>query len=132
MATIRKEIMIEAPAPYVWAALREAGTAEHCLGFAVDARLEGHAWEAMFSGAAAVRAILTAFDENLRRLACAVGRARSMQHKASFHVSSDGAARSLLVWTTDVGPDDAVPAIGDAIEGSAAVLKRALEGAPAV
>ncbi len=45
MATIRKEIVVEAPAPYVWAALREAGAAEHALGFAVDACLEGHAWD---------------------------------------------------------------------------------------
>ncbi len=85
----------------------------------------------MFSGGAAVRAILTAFDDNLQRLACVIGRARPMRHKASFHVSSDGAARSLLIWTTDVAVDDAMPAIGEAIEGSALVLKRALEGSPA-
>jgi polyketide cyclase/dehydrase/lipid transport protein len=71
MASIRKEILIDASAEHVWAAVRDVGALHHRLvpGFVVDTRLEADARIVTFGNGMVVRELIVDLDDEARRLA---------------------------------------------------------------
>jgi carbon monoxide dehydrogenase subunit G len=131
MASIRKEILIEAHPENVWAAVRDVGAVHQRLvpGVLVDARLDGDARVVTFASGAVARELLVDVDDEARRFAYAVveGPLRATHHNASMQVFAEGSGRSRLVWITDVLPDDLAASISTLVEQGSAAMKQTLE-----
>ena len=130
MASIRREIAVEAPAGRVWDAVRDFGAPHTRLapGFLTDARLEGDARVVTFANGLVARERLVDVDDVARRLAWAVvGSARLTHHNASLQVVADGDARCRVVWIADLLPDEVAGDIRALIDAGMAVMKKTLE-----
>jgi hypothetical protein len=131
MATIRKEILINAPADKVWDVVRDIGAihTRFAPGFVVDTRLEegGAARIVTFANGTIARELIVTLDNDARRLAYAVVGGRASHHNASFQVFPTPDGGATLVWITDVLPDTVAPTFTGMIEGGASVIKRTLD-----
>ena len=114
MASIRKEIEIDAPAEHVWAAIRDVGAVHMRLAqeFVVDTKLDGDSRLVTFADGEVVRERIVDVDDQARRLAYAVVEWRTTHHNASFQVLPDGHERCRLVWITDLLPDTLADLVG--------------------
>jgi len=94
MASIHREIHIDAPATEVWDAVRDVGAPHKRLapGFLTDTRLEGDARIVTFANGLVARELIVDVDDTTRRLAWAVVGGRLTHHNASMQVFA--AARS--------------------------------------
>jgi len=131
MATIRKEILINASADQVWDVVRDVGAihTRFVPGVVVDTRLEegGAARIVTFANGLVARELIVTLDNAARRLAYAVVGGRASHHNASFQVFPTPEGRTSLVWLTDLLPDTVAPAFTAMIEGGAIVIKRTLD-----
>jgi carbon monoxide dehydrogenase subunit G len=131
MASIHREVLVDAAPEHVWAAVRDVGAAHERLvpGVLVDARLDGDSRVVTFASGAVVRERLVALDDDARRFAYTVvdGPFDTTHHNASMQVFADGAG-SRLVWVTDVLPDQLAEPIGQLMDLGAAAMRRALKG----
>jgi hypothetical protein len=131
MATIRKEITLDAPHEDVWDALRDFHAVHERVasGFVVDARPDGDTARIVtfFNGAVA-REVLVGIDEPARRLAYHIpdGLPGCTYHGASAEVVPDGSG-CRFVWVTDVLPDELADAIEPMMEAGAGAIKATLE-----
>src|SRR6266852_3725325 len=100
MASIHKDIPIDAHPNGVWAAVSDFGAVHKRLapGFVLDGRLDGDARIVTFANGTVARELLVDCDDTRRRLVYAVVSERVKQHSASVQVVADGEARSRLVW----------------------------------
>jgi hypothetical protein len=132
MASIRKEVLIDARPDDVWDALRDFGAVHERLvpGFVVDAQLEGDTRVVTFFNGAVAREVLVGVDEQARRLAYSVvdGPFNSTHHSASAEVRADG-DRSRFVWITDVLPDELAGPTSALMERGIEVIRQTLEAA---
>ena len=131
MASIRKEILIDAPVEHVWDAVRDVGAVHKRLGpgFLTNTVMEGHARVVTFANGLVARELIVDVDDEARRFVWAVvGSARLTHHNASMQVFADGQGGSRLVWIADLLPDEAARDIGSLIDQAAAVIKPTLEG----
>jgi carbon monoxide dehydrogenase subunit G len=130
MASIRKEILVEALPESVWAAVRDVGALHQRLvpGFVVDTRLETGARVVTFGNGMVVRELIVDLDDEARRLAWSARGGRFTHHNASVQVLADGEGRSRLVWIADLLPDELADDIRAMMDQAAAVMKPTLEG----
>src|ERR1700693_6257816 len=96
MASIHKDIPIDADPDEVWAAVRDFGAVHQRLapGFVTDARLEGDARIVTFHNGTVVREILVDCDDERRRLVYAIVGERVKHYSASVQVAADGESRT--------------------------------------
>jgi hypothetical protein len=130
MASIYKEIIIDAAAEQVWAAMRDVGAVHERLapGFVADVRLEHDARIVTFADGRVIRELIVGIDDTVRRLAyAAVDVPDRTHHNASFQVFATGDGSTRLVWITDVLPDAAASALARNMERGLAAAKRRLE-----
>lgn len=131
MASIRKEIVIEASPEYVWEAVRDVGAVHQRLtpGILVDARIDGDERILTFARGGVVRELIVAIDNEARRLAYAVieGSKRVTFHHASMQVFAEGERNSRLLWITDFLPHEQAVSIAMIMERGADVIKQTLE-----
>lgn len=132
MASIRKEVIIEAPADAVWNAVRDVGQVHKRLVPRVltDARLEDGARVVSFANGMVVRELIVDLDDEQRRFAYAATGGRASHHNASIQVVPEGEHRCRLVWITDVLPHEMAAPIGALVEQGARVMKQTLESTP--
>jgi polyketide cyclase/dehydrase/lipid transport protein len=130
MASIRKELLLEARPEDVWAAVRDFGSPHEKLvpGVLVDSRLEPGARVVTFANGLVVRELLVELNDETRRLCWTARGGRATHHNASMQVYADG-ARTQFVWITDVLPDEIAPAISALVEAGAAAIRRKFERA---
>ena len=128
MASIHKDIPIDAYPAHVWAAVRDFGAVHRRLapGFVLDARLDGDARVVTFANGMVARELLVDCDDARRRLAYAVISERVKHYNASVQVLADGDARSRLVWTVDLLPNEIAPYIAGQMEQAALAMTDAL------
>ena len=128
MASIHKDIPLDARPEDVWAAVRDFGALHRRLvpGFVLDSRLDGDARIVTFSNGTVARELLVDSDDAKRRLVYAVVSERVKQHSASVQVFADGGARSRLVWIVDVLPHDIAPYIDAQMDQAALAMQKAL------
>jgi carbon monoxide dehydrogenase subunit G len=129
MASIRKEILIEARPETVWDAVRDVGAVHERLapGFVVDTKMDGDARIVTFGNGMVARELIVDIGEEARRLAWSVVGGRLTHHNASLQVFADGEARSRVVWIADLLPNDLAGTIAGMIEQGMAAMKRTLE-----
>jgi hypothetical protein len=128
MASIQKDILIDAHPDHVWDALRDFGALHTRLvpGFVLDTKLDGDARIVTFSNGTVAREILVDCDDSKRRLVYAIISERLKQHSASVQVFADGDARSRVVWIADVLPNEIAPYMDAQMDLGAQAMQKAL------
>lgn len=129
MASIHREIVIEAPPEAVWDALRDVGAIHRRLapGFVTDVRLEGGARVVTFGNGMTARELIVDVDDQARRLVWSVVGGQMTHHNASAQVFGDEQGSSRFVWIADLLPHELESSIAQMIDQGLAVIKRTLE-----
>jgi hypothetical protein len=132
MASIIKEVVIDACPDDVWAAVRDFGALHERLvpGFVVDCRLDGDDTRIVtfFNGAEA-REVLIGVDDAAHRLAYSVVESRLgfTHNNASAEVFADGEKHTRFVWITDLLPDELAIHTAELMEYGIGVIKQTME-----
>jgi hypothetical protein len=130
MASIRKEIVIDARPDDVWDALRDFGALHERLapGFATDTRLDGEDRVVTFFTGTVLRERLIDLDDDARRLVWSVVDGPYMHHNGSAQVLAEPDGRARFVWIADLLPhklaEQTAPLMQRGIETIAATLSR--------
>jgi len=128
MASIHKDIPINAPADEVWDAVRDFGALHTRLvpGFVLDTKLDGEARIVSFASGTVARELFVDCDDTRKRLVYAIHSERLKQHSASVLVVADGDARCRVLWTADLLPHEIAPYISSQMDKGAAAMQKAL------
>jgi hypothetical protein len=131
MATIRQEIVLEAPAARVWDAVRDFGAVHTRVapGFVVDCTLEADARVVTFANGTSARELLVDLDDENRRLVYAVRSERVQHYNASVQVAVEDARGCRLIWIVDVLPNEIAGYIRRQMEEAARAMQATLERA---
>ena len=129
MATIRREISVDATPETAWAAVRDVGNAHQLFaGVLTDCRLEDGARTVTFANGMVVRELIVAVDDEARRFAWSARGERFAHHNASLEVLPAAEGRSRVVWTADLLPDEMAPAVAGLMDMGGAAMQRTLRG----
>jgi Polyketide cyclase / dehydrase and lipid transport len=131
MASIRKEIPIDATPDNVWDAVRDFGALHTRLvpGFVTDTKLDGDARIVTFASGNVARELLVDCDDQYRRLAYAIAANERIKHySASVQVLADDASRSRMIWIVDVLPNEIAPYISAQMDQGALAVQNKLGG----
>ena len=128
MASIHKEILIDANPDDVWDALRDFGALHTRLvpSFVTDTKLDGDARIVTFANGTVAREILVDCDEARRRLVYAIVSERIRQHSASAQVFAASDGRTRFVWIADVLPNEFAPYMGEQMDLGLLAMQKAL------
>jgi hypothetical protein len=130
MATIVKEMIINAPPEKVWAALRDVGQIHKNLtrGFVTDTKMDGEDRIVTFANGIVVRERIISIDDNARRIAWNAVSERLSHHNGVMQVFEDECPDcSRIVWVADLLPHGVAPAIEAMMDDGVAAMKRTLE-----
>jgi hypothetical protein len=129
MASIRKEIFIEASSSSVWDALRDFGALHTRLvpGFVTDTRLEPGARTVTFGNGQVARELLVDLSDTDRRLAWAIVDEPFRHYNASAQVFEEGADRCRFVWIVDLLPNELANGVAAMMEQGLGVIKQTME-----
>jgi carbon monoxide dehydrogenase subunit G len=130
MASIRKEVHLDAPAEPVWDAIRDFAHVHTRVvpGFVTGVQMDGPDVRVVtFANGSQARELLVDSDDHLRRLVYAIKGDQMIAHSASVQVLDDGGGRSLLIWTTDVLPHELATYISGQMDEGVKVMKPTLE-----
>jgi carbon monoxide dehydrogenase subunit G len=130
MASIRKEILVEAKPEQVWSAVRDIGAIHTRLapGFVVDTKLDGPDRIVTFGNGMVLRELVVTVDGEARRLVWAAVGGRIKHHNASMQVLAEG-ERTRLVWIADVLPHELASDIAGLMQQALGIAKPTLERA---
>jgi hypothetical protein len=126
MASIRKEIVIDASPEDVWAAVRDWGALHERLvpGFVIDTQLDGEDRIVTFFNGAVAREVLVDLDDEQRRLVWTLVDGPYTHHNGCTQIFAEGESSARFVWIADLLPDDQA-------ERTAAMMQRGVEAAKA-
>ncbi len=130
MASIHRQIEVNARPETIWDAVRDVGAVHERLapGFVVDTRMEEGARVVTFANGQVARELIVAVDDTARRLVWAVvGSPRLTHHNASLQIFPEGEGRSRIVWIADLLPNEVAGYIQGMIEQGMGVMKQTLE-----
>jgi uncharacterized protein YndB with AHSA1/START domain len=129
MASIRKQVVIDASPEAVWDAVRDWGALHERLvpGFVVDTRLDGADRIVTFGNGTVLREILIDLDDETRRLVWSIVDGPYTHHNASAQVFTEDDGRARFVWTADLLPNELAGPTGEAMEQGTNTVKRTLE-----
>ncbi|MCG5213223.1 SRPBCC family protein [Streptosporangium sp. KLBMP 9127] len=132
MATVHKEIIIEADPADVWAIIGDFtdGPVRMVPGLVTDSRLdEPDVRVVTFADGTVARERLITLDEERRRLVFSViGDTMQPTHdNASMQVVSHGDGRSRFVWIHDVQPDDLTIPMSAVMDHGLSIFKQTVE-----
>ena len=129
MASVHRELALDAPVEQVWSAIRDFGAVHERVapGFVVACVVDGDVRDVTFSNGTTAREILVDLDDEKRRLVYAVKSERVRHYNAALHVIAEDGRRSRLDWTVDVLPDEVAGYIGRQMDEATACMKFALE-----
>ncbi|HEY1689500.1 MAG TPA: SRPBCC family protein [Solirubrobacteraceae bacterium] len=135
MASIRREVVIQADPDAVWDALRDWGAIHSRLvpGFVLDTRLDGEDRIVTFFNGADVKESFVDCDDEARRLVWAIGDGSLglTHYNACGQVLPEGVDSARFVWITDLLPHALAPTVAGMMERGIATMKETLEAVPA-
>ena len=131
MASIRKEIVIEARPEDVWDAVRDVGAVHRRMapGFITDTKMDGDARIVTFASGLVLRELIVDIDEKARRFVWAAVGGQVKHHNGSMQVFAQGEGRSRLVWIADILPNEIAGPAGAMMGQSIGLTKQTLERA---
>jgi hypothetical protein len=126
MASIHKDIPLDARAEDVWAAVRDYGAVHRRVapGFVTDCKLDGDSRIVTFANGNVAQELLVTMDDARMRLVYAVVSERVKQHSASIQVFAEGEGRSRMVWIADVLPNEIGPYIDSQMDLGALAMQK--------
>ncbi len=133
MASVRKEIVIDAVPRTVWNAVRDIGALHTRLapGFVIDTRLvedaEPEARIVTFANGMVVKEVIVDLCDARRRLAWTVQSEKVVHHNGSMQVFEHGEGQTRAVWIADVLPHALGETFDAMMEQGMAAMKRQLE-----
>lgn len=129
MASIRKEVHIDASLEHVWAALRDVGALHTRLvpGFVTDTKLEDGARVVTFANGMVARELIVDVDDESHRVVWSVVGGAMTHHNGAAQVLPDGVSGCRFVWIADLLPNEVAPNIAAMMEQGIGVIKRTLE-----
>ena len=129
MASIRRELSLDASAERVWDSVRDFGAVHTRVapGFVVACTLEGQTRVVTFANGTVARELLVDCDVEKRRLVYAVTSERVSHYNASLEVLSVNGGQSLVIWTVDVLPAEIKDYISRQMDQALPVMKVTLE-----
>jgi hypothetical protein len=132
MASVIREVVIDAPASQCWDAVRAFDALHERLapGFITDSTMVGERDRQItfFTGAVATER-LVGIDEQSMRLAYAVvsGPLNAAHYNASVQVVPLGEHQCTFVWTVDVLPDELAGRIAELMEAGLRAIRKHLD-----
>ena len=128
MASINKQVLIDADAAEVWAALREWGALHERLapGFVTDVRLDGGDRIVTFFNGSVVREVLVDLDEEERRLAWSIKDGPYTHHNGSAQVFEAPGGATRFVWIADLLPDELAAPTAEMMSAGLSAIERHL------
>jgi hypothetical protein len=128
VASITKQVELNAPADVAWALLREVGEADKAFaGVLTACRLDGDERTVLFANGMEVKERIINLDDAKRRVAYSVIGGRFSHHHASMQIETAGEGASRFVWVSDFLPDEAAPMVSGLVDQGAAALKSSVE-----
>jgi len=125
MASIRREVLLDASADTVWNAVRDIGALHTRLvpGFVTDTRIEDGARVVTFASGMVVRELIIDVDETSRRIAWAAVGTPLTHYSASFQLYAEGeGARG--VWIADLLPHEHAVMVAGMMEQGLEAMRR--------
>lgn len=128
MASIYREVEIDASADEVWDAIRDFGSIHIRVvpGFVTATRMEGDARIVTFRNGTTAKELLVDCDDAKRRLVYAAVGERIVHHNASVQVIDAGEGRSRLIWYADILPNQIAPSIAAQMDAAATAMQATL------
>jgi len=132
MASIRKEVLLDARPDEVWDVVRAVGAVHtrFAPGFVVDTQLEPGARVVTFANGLVVRELIVDVDDAARRLAYAAVGGRLAHHSASFTVVDAGGGATRLIWVADLLPNEMAGTIDALMQQGVEAIRRAFRAGP--
>src|SRR5262245_19763860 len=129
MASIHREVLIDAPASQVWSALRDVGALHTRLvpGFVTACVLEGETRQVTFGNGAQATERIIDVNPDLQRVSWSATGGPLTHHNASAQIVPAGETACRVLWVADLLPHQMAPAIAGMIEQGLAAMKRAQE-----
>jgi carbon monoxide dehydrogenase subunit G len=132
MATIHREVHIQADPEKVWSALRDVGALHTrlCPGFVIDTKMEGDDVRIVtFGNGRTAREQIVSVDDERRRVAWAIVGGPMIHYNGAAQVTALPEGGCRFTWTSDLLPHDAAPTVAAMIEAGIATVKRTQEAA---
>ena len=128
MASIHKDIPIDAHPDDVWASVRDFGAVHQRLapGFVIDGHLDGDVRVLTFHNGMVARELLVDCDDARRRLVYAVISERVKHYSASVQVAADGETRTRMTWIVDVLPNEIASYVAGQMDLSVLAMQKHL------
>jgi hypothetical protein len=128
MASLRKEIVVDAPVSLVWGALRDVGALHTKLvpGFVTDTRMDGRARIVTFGNGMVAREEIVSVDDRRHRVCWAILDAPFQHYSAAAWVEADGDG-ARFIWTVDLLPDELAARVEGMMDAGMQVIRKTLE-----
>ena len=128
MASIRREIHIDAPVDKVWDALRDVGALHTRLapGFVTDTRVNGNTRVVTFANGMGVLEDIVAVDDQHRRVIWAIVGQKFHHYQGTATVEPEDPG-CRFIWTADLLPDNLAPDVEQMINAGIVVIKQTQE-----
>ena len=137
MASIHRDITINATAASLWDAVRDVGALHTRLapGFITHCQMDGSvegesARHIRFANGIEAREVIITIDDTTRRLVWSAAGGRLTHHNASAQVLDEGEGRCRFVWIADLLPHAMAPAVTGMIDAGLQAMKAHAEAAP--
>jgi hypothetical protein len=129
MASIRREVVINASPADVWDAMRDVGALHSRLarGFVKDCVLENDVRSVEFENGLSAKEQIITVDDQARRLVWSVIGGRLTHHNASTQVNYEDQFQSRVVWVCDLLPNELAPAVAAMIDHGMQAMKATIE-----
>jgi hypothetical protein len=132
MASIRREVHIQASAEKVWDAMRDVGALHTrlCPGFVVDTKLEASDVRLVtFANGRQARELIVSVDDAARRICWAIVDEPFVHYNGAAQVTPVGDGSCRLTWLSDLLPNELAATVTSMIEAGIADIKRTQEAA---
>jgi carbon monoxide dehydrogenase subunit G len=128
MASLHREIELNAPAEEVWDAARDVGALHTRLvpGFVVDTRVEGEVRVVTFANGLVAREAIVSIDDQRRRLVWNATGGRTTHYNAALQVVANGSG-SRVIWTIDLLPHEMAVPVAAMQDQALAAMKRTFD-----
>ncbi len=129
MASIRKEIVVQAPADKIWSALKDIGALHTRLvpGFVTDTRVEPGARIVTFGNGQVVRELIVDVNERDKRVVWAIVDKPFRHYNAAAQVFSEQSGGSRFVWAVDLLPDELKDQVSQMMDQGLRAIKATME-----
>ena len=129
MATLRSHIAIDRPVEEVWAVVSDAGRISEWFPTIVSSTASGNGRSCELEGGVPLEEEIVTNDDELRRFQYRIvgGVVPAESHLSTVDVLGLDGGRSLVVYSTEITPDELAGTMGPAVEGGVRGLKEYCE-----